>query len=174
MADSGGFELIPPDDELSADERLDAALSGFTPEADPDELRPFGRGWAFDFEKGEFVAHGSSPARVTGIAQLEMWIEKTLRTARGAHVIYPDDHGMESPWEAYGQVPTAGLLGRLADHIRVALTAHDRISSVEDFRFDRDPGSPLLMVSFRVIVDGEDEGESVTLDMNGIPLGRDI
>lgn len=168
MAD---FTVIPSDEGLSVDERLEAALSGLVPSTDPEEPRPLGRGWVMDFETGELVAHGSSPARVYGLDNLQAWIEKTLRTARFAHVIYSDEHGVDDPWQDFGRNITPGLQSRIEDKYRTALTVHDRISQVDNFVFARVEGTGILAVSFRVVVDGDDEDEPITLELAEIPLG---
>lgn len=150
------FTLVPADAELTVDERLDAALTGLQPDANPDDtLRPFGRGWAFDHQQGEFVMHGSSPAVVSGLTQLTVWIEKTLRTARFAHVIYTDEYGVDNPWEGIGFPFSSRIGARIAKNVTDALTVHDRITAVQDFQFDG-VGTSQLFVSFSVITDDPD------------------
>lgn len=163
MAD---FLLEEPDEPLTVDERLDAALAGVAPGEETETRLPFGRGWAFDFEQGKFVAHGTSPAAVSGYAQLATWIEKTLRTARFAHAIYSDDYGVDDPWQGIGFAYTPGLAAKLARSITDALTVHDRISNVTDFVFDGG-GTSTLFISFRVVTDEDDEQLDFT-----IPFGR--
>jgi hypothetical protein len=163
-----GFELLPADDEVTVDERLEAALAGVTPDEADDVDTAFGRGWAFDYASGEFVPHGLAPARVTGLTQLQAWIEKAVRTARGAHPIYSDDFGVDDAalYAPYGYTFSAGIAQRWADGLRDALVVHDRISDVTDFQFTGDPADTTMFVTFTVTTD---EGEDLTVTQ--IPLG---
>jgi hypothetical protein len=165
------FTVIPSDDGLTVDERLEAALAGAAPSDTPDEPRPFGRGWALDWDTGELIAHGSSPARVYGLDNLQAWIEKTLRTARFAHVIYSDEYGVDEPWQDFGSQITPQLQARVEDKTRAALTVHDRISQVDNFDFERVEGTGILLASFRVLVDGDDDEEPISFELAEIPLG---
>lgn len=168
MAFDTGFTLIPADQEITVDELLEAALSGTLPDSTDDPPpKPLGRGWAFDFNTGQFVAHGSSPAAVDGLEQLKTWIAKALQTARFAHPIYSEDFGVEDPWESFGKLVTPAMTGKMVAKATAALMVHDRITQVTDFTFDHDPTSSLLFVSFRVVVD-----ENQQLDIERLVLGR--
>ena len=97
--------FLPVEDEPpSAEEELaraDEEAESF-PESDdliatePERL-PIARSWAFDFERGRFerglAAQGPTESR--GVMTLRYWIEKCLRTARGAHPIHPEDYGID-------------------------------------------------------------------------------
>lgn len=166
MSFDTGFSLVPTDGELTVDERLDAALAGLMPDTAPDVQRPLGRGWAFDFETGEFVAHGSSPAIVLGVEQLVVWIEKTLRTARFAHAIYDDEYGTEYPFDAVGQQFTPALAGNLRRSIEESLRVHDRIEDITEFTFTGEGHT--LYVNFRVVTDQEE------IEITQIPLGGNV
>lgn len=164
-----GFSLLPSDDETTPDQRLEAALSGLTPTADPDTQIPFGRGWDYDFVNNTFLQRNHTPAEVSGTAQLRVWIEKTLRTARFAHPIYDEQYGVDGLWEAFGHNFNPGLIGRLEQHTREALLVHDRITQVTDFTFDGSANSSALYMSFRVLVDDDTSSD---LSFSGVPLGR--
>lgn len=168
MAD---FTLIPASDALTVDQRLEAALSGVVPSDDEDEVRPFGRGWAFDFATGQFVQHGSSPARVDGLSQLVMWIEKVLLTARFAHDIYSEVFGVDAPWDAFGKPVTSATQADIAEKVVEALTEHDRIASVTNFSFSKDPLSPALFVSFNVSVSAGAGFEPDIIELSGLAFG---
>jgi hypothetical protein len=168
------YTLIPADEGLSVDERLEAALAGVVPDDDPDVVRPLGRGWVLDRETGELVAHGTSPARVYGLDNLQAWIEKTLITARFAHPIYSDEYGVDEPWQDFGTNITPQLQARIEDKTRAALTVHDRISEVDSFAFEVVEGTGILLVSFRVQVDGDEGDEPMSLELAEIPLGGGV
>lgn len=158
-----GFSLIPGDNVLTPDEQLAAAVQGLADDTGAAVQQPFGRGWAFDFEAGEFVLGGTSPRGVSGIDQLTVWIEKALRTYRSAHPIYSDDFGMEEPFAPIGHQLDAALIGSWAQHAAEALKVHDRITDVTGFSFTADPLSNTLSASFTVVTDEEDFSVSTTV-----------
>lgn len=155
MSALGGGELLPadgpdilPDDELAAAlEARDAAQVAGTP-------LPFGRGWAFDFQRGDLMMHGASPARVSGIDQLKVWAEKALRTSRFAHPIYGDSFGIDDV-DLIGRPLSSDLVGAYELAVTQALTAHDRISDVKDFSYTAN--GEVLEVNFTIVVDEGDE-----------------
>jgi hypothetical protein len=161
-----GATLIPGEEEVSVDDRLKAALDQLVPDATDPPKKPYGRGWAFDFNANQFVAHGSSPAQVFGLDELRMWIEKTLNTARLAHVIYSDQYGVEEPFGGIGQQFTPALAGLIASRTKAALMVHDRITDVRDFEFTAGASGSQLFVSFTVVTDDEH------LQVSRIPVGR--
>lgn len=158
-----GFSLIPGDDELTADQRLEATLKGLVPSQQPDVPRPLGRGWAFDWATGQFVSHGNAPAAVSGVQQVRMWVEKTLRTARLAHLIYSDEYGTDDPFSEVGKQFTPALAGMVARRVSEALLVHDRITAVKDFEFQGGPSEALLVVEFTVVLDQEEIAFSHTV-----------
>jgi hypothetical protein len=171
MAFDDGFELLPAADSLTADSELTAVDAALEPAGDPvadDSPRVYGRGWAFDFVSGQFTRGGNSPLEVTGLAQLRMWIEKTLRTARMAHPIYSDDYGIDQPYSVIGQPFTPGAAGRYARAISDALLVHDRITQIKDMTFTGGPNDVVLAVSFTVVTDEEEA------TFEDIPIGRTL
>lgn len=167
MAADDPIELLPQDAPLGLDDELADALGETTTDvADPEEdLPPIGRGWAFDFEKGQFIRHGKGPMVVRDLDNLRMWVEKTLRTAQGAHPIYTDGYGVEDPSEGIGAPFGAETVGRRTEQIKGALTVHDRITDVTDFKFTGSVASDELLVTFRVVADDEE------LVFNALSLG---
>lgn len=165
MADD--FVLLPADGpDILPDDELAAALDARDAANANQEPQPYGRGWAFDFTgTRDFVKHGQGPARARGIENLKVWIEKTLRTARFAHVIYGDDYGIDTV-ELIGRPLSPELVGQYGTAVTAALLVHDRISSVEDFAFSADPGTDLLEVTFTVVVDEGDESLTITAALN--------
>jgi phage baseplate assembly protein W len=144
------LELLPADDGV---ELLDANA---VEEDDADAPLPFGRGWDFDFEIGRFVRVGAAPKPVRGVVQLQLWIEKVLRTARFAHPIYSDSFGVQMP-DLYGQPFDPGIAAQLASAYTEALLVHDRIADVTDFTFAAEDEA--LYVSFRVVTDEDEDLE---------------
>ena len=88
--------------QMDRQKALDAALAPVVDLADP-PVQPLGRGWALDFTINQFVKNGISPALVYDTDELNVWIEKAMRTARLAYPIYTDDYGMEDPFRLIGQ-----------------------------------------------------------------------
>lgn len=159
------LELLPADAPVTLDEELEAAI--IAAEDDPEQPpAPLGRGWGFSFETGQFNRRGGSPAEVRDIDNLRVWIEKCLRTYRGAHAIYDDNFGTDMPDQGIGSPFAAETVGLLTESIRAALLAHDRIEDVTDFRFTGGIDSDVLFVDFTVLVDDED------LLFNAVPLGE--
>lgn len=112
--------------------------------------RPFGRGWAFDFEAGQFVKRGDSPAEVADEEQVKVWIEKALRTGKETLPIYSTRFGMNPPFSDFIRdgFTDAGQFTMMSTAIEQALVIHDRIESVSDFTYEMN--DTLLLVSFRV------------------------
>lgn len=161
-----GADLLPADGpDILPDDELAAALGNLRIAAS-NTVVSIGRGWAFDYQVGEFIMRGQSPAEVSDVGQLRMWIEKTVRTARFAHPIYSDAYGMDLV-ELVGNQVTPDRIGQYATALTDALTVHDRISGVTDFKFTADPSSDLLLVGFTVVVDEGDD----TITVEAVPLG---
>ena len=134
------------------------AVEPFPPEPSDttDETVPIGRGWAFDFGAGDFVRQGAAPARVYEEDHLRVWIEKTLYTARYAHAAYSGRYGMETPFADFiglGMADAAHYPA-LAESIKGALLAHDRIVGVDNFQYEYD-GNAALFVTFTVHLDNQ-------------------
>ena len=138
----GTYTLLPADDPIqSAEEELDGA---FLDPEDPNlpasflEPKPIpqGRTWQFDLQTGRFVAYGDRPAELHGLESLRQWIDFTLITAAGAHSIYPEDYGMDDPTSMIGEMYTPALEADWQRQVEKALSPHDRIESVSEFRFE--------------------------------------
>ena len=160
---------LEPEEELA---RLDDELEAF-PDSDDivvteEEALPIGRSWAFDFQARRFVrgVRAQGPLETRGQTTLRYWIEKCLRTARGAHPIHPEDYGMNDPTGVYG-LPLAEAQGAdLEGDIRDALTFHPKIVDVTDFYSAYNPDEDYLAVSFTVVLDDES-----ALEFTEVPLG---
>jgi hypothetical protein len=159
------LDLIPDDSPLGVDPELIDTI-GNVADPEEEELIPLGRGWSFDFERGQFNRHGAAPAVVTEIDNLRIWIEKALRTHRGAHPIYSTSFGTDMPHQGIGQQFTPEAVGMLSTAIESALLAHDRIEEVTDFTFTGSEDSEVLFVDFTVIVDNEE------IEFTELPLGE--
>lgn len=161
-------ELLPADAPLGFANDLQAAVGLLSNDdaSEDDTPLPFGRTWAFDFETGQFLRHGTAPAVVNELDGLRVWIEKTLRTARGAHPIYSENYGTDFPYEGIGEPFSAEAVGVLTTAISEALLVHDRILDVTEFTFTGDLSSDVLFVNFRVLVDDEE------LEFADVPVGE--
>jgi hypothetical protein len=112
-----------------------------------------GRSWAFDFASGRFITKpGGGPIETQGMATLRTWIEKALRTARGAHRVYAQSSfGLAAGLDVGGIDPS---LDDLEGRCRQALTLHPRITDVRDFRITPDPDDEeVSLVGFLVLTD---------------------
>jgi hypothetical protein len=100
-----------------------------------------------------------------GISTLQGWIEKCLRTARGAHPIHPEDYGIEMPDNAIGRAHDFDT--DLELRIREALQFHPRIADVTDFVREDDPDDEFITVSFTVVLDDDSSFPLNTVVLNG-------
>lgn len=114
-----------------------------------------GRSWAFNFVTNRFVVRASGVSQTRGLETLRQWIEKALRTDRGAHPIYSDHYGMERPFDIIGMPLVAINSDDLQQRIEDTLILHPLIGSVQDFAMDYDPLDTILNVSFTVVLTDE-------------------
>lgn len=122
---------------------------------------PLGRSWAYDFQASSFVQGISGVAQTRGISTLKQWVEKCLRTDRGAHPIYSDDFGIVRPFDMIGMALTDVNPDDLEQRIREALTKHPSIADIDDFDMTYSPdGDEFLLVTFTVKL----------IDQQSIPL----
>ncbi|MBM7866012.1 DUF2634 domain-containing protein [Heliobacterium gestii] len=98
----------------------------------------YGRELAFDFDRNTFLYVDGRPKIVEGIAALQIWIEKTLRTARYRYPIYRFSYGCELADVIGLDLPTLVLEAEIPRLIREALVYDDRIADVGDFIVERD------------------------------------
>lgn len=113
---------------------------------------PLGRSWAFNFLTNRFVVRASGVAKTSGLETLRQWIEKCLRTDRGAHPIHSDDYGMVRPFDMIG-MPLAAISSEdLKNRIEDALIVHPLIAGVQDFTMTYDPLDTVLEASFDVVL----------------------
>lgn len=91
-----------------------------------------------------------SPSRINGfvddIESIKQAIQLILSTERYAHVIYSWDYGIELV-DLFGK-PMSYVISELPRRIEDALLVDDRISSVSDFKFEKN--RKRLHVSFTV------------------------
>lgn len=162
------IELLP-DDGID----LDPATSDFYDEfdIDPDDQLdtqifdpyPYGKSWAWDFSARRFVKFGPNPAQTNDLDTLKSWIQKTMITGKGAHVIYTDDYGVENPDSLIGFASDPVAQNQWAINIKEALMRHDRITDVTDFKFHTEDGGESLFVDFSVTTD-----DNTTVDLEGL------
>jgi hypothetical protein len=99
-----------------------------------------------------FVVRSSGIAQTRGLETLRQWIEKALRTERGAHPIHSDDYGMVRPFDMIGMPLAAISSESLQQRIEDALIVHPLIAGVQDFLMDYDPMDTVLNTSFSVVL----------------------
>lgn len=163
------FTLLPADDpQTTPDEQVAAAIAGAlavpssqTPVAPP-APQPLGRSWRFDFEVGQFVRAGASPANTTGFGALEQWCLMAIKSARYAHAVFSDEFGMEDPDSTMGHFAEGEILIDWQQHLIEALMVHDRITSVENFDLSWDAASGVLTINNFDVVTDEDQTVSIS------------
>lgn len=148
-----------PADPLDAIRSIESALEARPSSVDlvvaADEPPPLGRAWAFGWQDKRFLTAGSwSPLQTRGYDTLGGWIEKCLRTARGAHPVHPPGYGMPGGGPDLIGGPVGVVPADLEERIRDALTYHPRITDITNFDYDFDPNDDHLAVSFIVELDG--------------------
>ena len=156
-------ELLPVTPETDVDEDITAAedLPPFDDTTledlvvDEPEPEPVGKSWAFDFITGQFFyAAAQGPMTTWAGITLRYWIEKCLRTPRGALPIHDPGYGVEGLSRMVGRGDEE-MLADLEPRVRDALLFHPRISEVTDFVAEYDPDEEYVEVSFTVITDEE-------------------
>jgi Protein of unknown function (DUF2634) len=145
---------VDPDDALA---ELEADFEDLTTPPDvivvPEDSPPIGRSWGFDFLGGGFrIGSSAAPVGTYDLSTLIQWCEKALRTSKGSP-IHPPGYGMDDPDVLLGQVIDGAPVAALQAQIRSALLFHPRISNVQDFSFDYDPGDEWVAVGFSVVLD---------------------
>lgn len=155
-------EPIFPEDAFSASDALADLEADFQGISDPADLvvieeppPPIGKSYAFDFASGAWISGGRGPLQTRELTTLLYWIEKCLRTARGAHPIHPPDYGLRDPTGLMGKLIEGAPFGEMEGRIREALTFHPRITDIEDFSFDFDPDDEWVSVNFTVLLDDD-------------------
>lgn len=129
-------EDLEPDFEIEADPSLTYAMRL----ADSDE------------NKNAFVG------RVDDEAAVRQAVLKILNTERYEYEIYSWDYGIELR-DLFGQ-PMAYCMSEVKDRVTEALTADDRIESVENFTVER-VGKRALHVTFTVVTE---QGEEIGME----------
>lgn len=161
-AEDFGFTLLPADDEgvppaVDAAAAADAALEDpLAIEAVPDPPVPFGRTYAFDYERRRLVRRGGAPVEVAGLSALVQWLLAAAYTARGAHAIYSPAFGTTRPDWPIGEIDVDERVADYENALREAWLVHDRVATVENFSADFDPTTGILTFSVDVVTD-EDE-----------------
>lgn len=154
-----GETLIPADQP--EDERVAAAADSALAAADAppteEEVMPFGRSWAFDYEERHFVRTGSGATQTFGIESLEQWCLMAMNSTRFAHDVFSEAFGVESLDDMIGTVMASELASEFEARLRDALLVHDRIVAIEDFTVEYEPTEDSLYVqNFTVVTDEED------------------
>lgn len=156
---SNGFPETPlPDDRLAAISASIAADGTDVLLVTDDERPPVGLSWSFDFLHNRFLtSRNRGPLETRDMQTLYGWMEKCLRTDRGAHPVHPPGYGLVRPFDMIGK-PVAQAIGTdLEERITDALLFHPRVSAVRDFAFDIDPNDDLILAEFTVVLDDDTE-----------------
>ena len=96
----------------------------------------YGKSWAFDFEKGEFVLDGGSRVKQTdGHTAWVHWCAKAVITKRQAFLVYGPGYGSEVE-DAQKQPSRAATEAEMERAITEALLADPRTETVKDFAFE--------------------------------------
>jgi hypothetical protein len=163
------FTLLPADDpQSSPDEDLAAAAQGAlaitdaSAPVDEPPPQPFGLTWQFDWQAGQFVRIGQSPAQSSNLDAVAEWCQAALHSARYAHPIFSDVFGMESPDGVIGEIAEGEALADWQRSVVDALLVHDRITSVENISLDWDPSTGILTVLSMDVVTDEDQTVTVS------------
>jgi hypothetical protein len=145
---------LSPEGELALAESSLDAIDTDDLIVQEEEPPPLGKSWSFDFQRNRFQrteqAHG--PQATSGLRTLEAWIEKCLRTDRGAHPVHSDAYGVDDPFGMIGHPVESALPDDYPDRVTRALLAHPHIADVRRFRSEFDPDDDVLLVSFLVVL----------------------
>ncbi len=126
-------------------------------EIEADDGYDYGREWAYDFEKNQFVMKHGTPLIVTGKEALKIYIVKALKTVRYRYPIYSWDYGCEIE-DILGKTFSKEVIeSEIKRMIIDALIYDDRIEEVGGFEVELDDEQ--LRVSFRVKTVFDDEME---------------
>lgn len=101
----------------------------------PEPTPQYGRSWAFDFAKGDFVVDGAGRvAETDGHTAWAQWCIKAVLTERFGYLVYGPGYGCELE-QARGQPSRQAVEAELERVITEALLADPRTEMVRDFSF---------------------------------------
>jgi len=164
-----GTEAPDPDAELTLQ---DAVAEGPEVVFNSEPPYPLGRSPKFDFTSGTLVPDvAGGPLMTYGVETLATWIEKCLRTKRGAYVACDEDFGVDLTWAdvlSEGGPFNTALMSEYTASLKRGLTFHPRISDVLDIQVDGIDTDDLVTVSFRVELDGDDLRD---VEFDKLPIG---
>jgi phage baseplate assembly protein W len=151
-----GIEPPSPDEELALeDAAADVGFAGVELVRAPPP--PLGRTPAYDFVEKAFVPSVSGGALMLyGEATLRQWVEKCLRTIRGASPAVDPDFGVERRPEDLidgGAIDPAEHAAAEADWT-TALLRHPRINRVEGWAVDVQDEGEVVEVTARITAEG--------------------
>jgi len=156
-------ELQPLDPDLaSAEEELQVSEATVAAEDDATVVvepapKPLGQTIAMDFQAHSIIRSGKGPLMVRRTESLKQWIEKCIRTHRGAHPVHPVGYGLTEPVsELIGLSGGQVQIGELSSEVRDALMFHPDVNDVIEFEAilaDPDPvtGDASVEMTFQVI-----------------------
>lgn len=167
------FTLLPADDpqtspadDLAASVQGALAIADVTTPVDAGAPPPFGRTWRFDYEHGQFIRQGRSPAETSGFGALEERCLMAMHSARFAHAVFSDDFGMEYPDSVIGEFAVGEALADWERHLIEALMVLDRVTSIQNVQLRWDPMVGILYIDTLDVVTDEDQ----TLTISDVAL----
>lgn len=123
-----------------------------------EEAPPIGRSWRYDWVSHRFRDQTSRGIVATrGHSTLQGWIEKALRTDRGAHPIHPDNYGLERAGAEIGMPEHLVDVADLEERVHACLTFHPAIVNVREFEAEFDEDAEALYMTFTVVLDDDEE-----------------
>lgn len=121
-----------------------------------------GKTLKFDFETGDFVLKDGKVNTLNEFEGLRMWIQKVLRTTKGAYKIYKD-YGITNLKELMTKnYPYAFVKAEIEREITDTLLQNSNITSLSNFQFIRGEGTKLI-VSFTINTTYGSTSESVVI-----------
>lgn len=82
------------------------------------------------------IETGKIGGKIDGLAAMQQFVVKAIRTARWRHVIYPDQYGSEIDMLIGQGFTDAYIRSELPRVITEALIYDERVLAVEDFKID--------------------------------------
>lgn len=153
--------VTPADDLAAAGAGAVAVPTSQIPVSDPPP-EPFGYTWVFDWDLGQFIGTGDSPAITTKYGALGEWCEMAIHAYRYANPVFSDAFGMDEPDSLIGEFALGEALGDWQQALIEALMVHERITSVGDFDMTWDAAEGVLTINSFTVTTDEDQTVTVS------------
>ncbi len=133
--DDDALEEYVPDEDIDLDEEVQPPT-------------PYGVTWRFDFDAGDiYISDSGENQLLSDIETVKEWIKHTLSIRRFESPVYGTDIGTDLQ-DLVGTKDSEFVLARIAQEIREAVSAHDRIVSCEVLRVFHIGDAAYAFVSF--------------------------